>query len=188
MRTLTTLLASILIFTVTTVGAEDVGYIKARGGPTGAGLFVDGNYIGPAGRFTVPEKYEIQPGEHEIALRDPRYEDYSTKVNIRPGKTTKIHYKLKKLPPPQGPFGRVRFGGDGEESWVSITAGDTGPVYVNDKFAGFIDELNNAGGGMLVPAGTYTIRAESKKYGVVTQTVTVEANKVTVIPLEKKKG
>ena len=186
MRTLTTLLASILILTVTTVGAEKPSHIKARGGPTGAGLFVDGEYIGPAGRFTVPEKYEIQPGEHEIALRDPRYEEYVTKVTVQPGKTTKIRYKLKKLPPPQGPFGRVRFGGDGDESWLSITAGDTGPIYINDKFAGFIDELNNARGGMLIPPGTYTIRAESKKYGTITQTVTVVANQVTRIPLEKR--
>lgn len=186
MRILTTLLASILVFTATAVGAEKPGYIKARGGPTGAGLFVDGKYIGPAGQFSVPEKYEVQPGEHEIALKDPRYEDYSSKVSVQPGKTTKIHYKLKKLAPPNGPFGRVRFGGDGEESFMSVTAGDTGPVYVNDKFAGFIDELNNAGGGMLIPPGTYTIRAESQKYGAITKTVTVEANEVTVIPLEKR--
>jgi hypothetical protein len=186
MRTLTTVLASILILTVATVGAEKASHIRARGGPTGAGMFVDGSYIGPAGRFSVPETYEIQPGEHEIALKDPRYEDYVTKVSVRPGKTTKIHYKLKKLAVPKGPFGRVRFGGDGVESRISIAAGDTGPVYVNDKFAGFIDELNNAGGGMLIPAGTYTIRAESQKFGVITQTVTVEANKVIVIPLQKK--
>jgi hypothetical protein len=75
---------------------------------------------------------------------------------------------------------------DGDKSWISIMKGDTGPVYVNDKFAGFIDELNNDGGGMPIPSGSYTIRAESKKYGVITRTVTVEANKVTVIPLEKK--
>ncbi len=38
----------------------------------------------------------------------------------------------------------------------------------------------------MIPPGTYTIRAESQKYGVVSQTVTVQANKVIVIPLEKK--
>ena len=166
MRTLTTLLASILILTVTTVGAEKPSHIKARGGPTGAGLFVDGEYIGPAGRFTVPEKYVIQPGEHEIALRDPRYEEYVTKVTVQPGKTTKIRYKLKKLPPPQGPFGRVRFGGDGDESWLSITAGDTGPIYINDKFAGFIDELNNARGGMLIPPAPKRFGPNPKSTGL----------------------
>ena len=126
-----------------------------------------------------PREVRVQPGEHEIALRDPRYEDYVTKVSVQPGKTTKIHYKLKKLTPPKGPFGRVRFGGDGQESLISIAAGDTGPVYVNDKFAGFIDELNNAGGGMLIPPGTYTIRAETQKYGVCNSDDHCRGQKVT---------
>src|SRR5512138_3471497 len=158
MRTLTTL-AAVLILAATMAAAERPSHIKARGRPTGAGLFVDGNYIGPAGRFTVPEKYQIRPGEHEVTLRDPRYEEYSTKVTVQPGKTAKISYRLKKLTPPQGPFGRVRFGGDGAESLTSIVEGDTGPVYINDRFYGFVDELNNAGGGLLLPPGTYMIRA-----------------------------
>jgi len=186
MKISTFVVAASLVFAATALGAEKPSYIKARGGPTGAGLFVDGKYIGPAGRFTVPEKYQVAPGEHEITLRDPRYEEYSTRVTVQPGKTTKISYKLKKLPPPTGPFGRVRFGGDGAESLTSIVEGDTGPVYVNDRFFGFIDELNNAGGGLLIPAGTYTIRAESSKYGVISRTVTVEANTVTLIPLERQ--
>ena len=52
----------------TALTAADDGYVKARGRPTGAGLFVDGKYIGPAGRFSVPEKYKVAAGEHEIAL------------------------------------------------------------------------------------------------------------------------
>lgn len=147
---------------------------------------MDGKYIGPAGRFTVPEKYAVPAGEREVSLKDPRYEDYSTKVTIRPGKTTKISYKLKKLEPPKGPFGRLRFGGDGSESFISVTAGDTGPIYVNDKFWGFIDELNNAGGGILLPAGTYTVRAEPVNFAPVNQTVTIEANKVTIIRLQRR--
>jgi len=168
-------------------GAAEEGYIKARGRPTGAGLFVDGKYIGPAGRFTVPEKYRVAIGEHEIALKDPRYEDFSAKVTVRPNKTSKVGYKMKKLEPPKGPFGRLRFGGDGSESFISVTAGDTGAIYINDKYWGFIDELNNAGGGMLLPPGEYNVRAETNNFGVITQTVKIEANKVTVIPLTPKK-
>ena len=59
------------------------GYIKARGKPTGAGLFVDGKYVGPAGRFSVPEKYALPAGDHDISLKDPRYEDFNAKVTIR---------------------------------------------------------------------------------------------------------
>jgi hypothetical protein len=185
MRLITLAVGSLILSGLAFAAAGD-GYIKARGKPTGAGLFVDGKYIGPAGRFTVPEKYPVAAGEHEVSLKDPRYEDYGTKVTVRSGKTTKIHYKLKKVEPAKGPFGRLRFGGDGSESFISVTAGDTGAVYINDKFWGFVDELNNAGGGILLPAGEYTVRAETNNFGTINQKVTIVANKVTVIPLTKR--
>jgi hypothetical protein len=185
MRLLNVALGTLIISSFA-FGAAGDGYIKARGRPTGAGLFVDGKYIGPAGRFTVPEKYPLAAGEHEVALKDPRYEDFSAKVTVRSGKTTKLSYKLKKVEPAKGPYGRLRFGGDGSESFISVTSGDTGPVYINDKFWGFVDELNNAGGGILLPAGEYNVRAETSGFGVVNQKVTIVANKVTVIPLSKR--
>jgi hypothetical protein len=163
----------------------DNGYIKARGSPTGAGLFVDGKYLGPAGRFTVPEKYEVAAGQHEVLLADPRYEDYKTTVTVQPKKTTKISYKLKKKEPPKGPFGRLRLGGGEPESFISVAYGDTGPIFLNGKFMGFVDELNNAGGGLLLPAGTYELKVQSQRFGEINQKVTIEPNKVTVIPLKK---
>lgn len=184
MRVSVLLLAVICSFLAT--AADKQGAIKARGRPTGAGLFVDGKYIGPAGRFSVPEKYPIEPGEHEVTFRDPRYEDYTTKVTVLPGKTAKLHFKLKPVELPKGPFGRLRFGGDGADSFLSVTAGDTGPIYINDKFFGFIDELNNAGGGLLLPPGTYNLRAEPQGYQNISQPITIEANKVTVIELKKR--
>src|ERR1700738_3391305 len=70
--------------------AEDTGFVRARGKPGDAGVFVNGKYVGPAARFTVPEKYPAPTGEVEVTFRDPRYEDYPTKVTVRPKKTTKI--------------------------------------------------------------------------------------------------
>lgn len=46
--------------------------IRVRSGPRGVGLFVDGKYVGPACRFSVPEKDPIEPGSYEITLKDPR--------------------------------------------------------------------------------------------------------------------
>lgn len=185
MRLLNVALGSLIISSFA-FGAAGDGYIKARGRPTGAGLFVDGKYVGPAGRFTVPEKYALAAGEHEVALKDPRYEDFSTKVTVRAGKTTKLHFKLKSVEPAKGPYGRLRFGGDGSESFISVTAGDTGAVYINDRYWGFVDELNNAGGGILLPVGEYNVRAETNGFGVINQKVTIVAHKVTVIPLSKR--
>src|ERR1017187_4307181 len=81
--------------------AQDTGYVKARGKPASAAVFIDGKYIGPASRFTVPEKYATPAGEAEGTLREPRYEDYTTKVTVTARKTAKIHYSLKKLPVPE---------------------------------------------------------------------------------------
>src|SRR5581483_10940851 len=90
--------------TATVLLADETGHIKARGKPGDAAVFINGKFMGPAVRFTVPEKYESPTGEVEVTFREPRYEEYTTKVNVRAGKTTKIHYTLKKLEVPQPPF------------------------------------------------------------------------------------
>jgi hypothetical protein len=168
------------------LSAADNGYIKLRGRPGAAGLFVDGKYVGPASRFTVPEKYPLDPGSHEVSLQDPRYEEFKQKVDVKAGKTTKLHYSMKKLPVPQAPFGRLRLGGGEPESFMSVAAGDVGAFYLNDKFYGYVDELNNVGGGLLIPPGTYQLHVSSPLFGEIRQEVKIEANKVTVVPLTQK--
>jgi hypothetical protein len=167
------------------IAQDKPGAIKARVSPGRAGLWIDGKYVGPASRFSVPEKYPIEAGDHEVTLRDPRYEDMTQKVTVRPGKTATVRGKMKEVPLPQPPFGRLRFGGGVAESFISVTAGDVTPVYLNEKFYGYVDELNNAGGGLLLPPGTYRLKVDSPIYGTINQDVTLEANKVTVIPLKR---
>lgn len=162
--------------------------IKATGRPGKAALFIDGAYIGPVERFTVTEKYTVTPGEHTVSIRDPRYEDYSAKVTCAAGKTTKVKFRLKMLEPAKPPFGRLRLGGGEAESFFSVSAGDTGAVYINGKYYGYVDELNNPGGGLLLNPGTYEVHVVSPLFGDFKETVTIEANKVSIVPLPKKKG
>jgi hypothetical protein len=166
--------------------AEGDGYIKSHGKPGRAGIFVDGKYVGPAVRFSVPEKYAVASGDHEVTFKDPRYEDFTTKVTVQPKKTSKLSFKLKPIEPPKGPFGRLRFGGGAPESFISVAGGDVSPVTINGKFYGYVDELNNAGGGLLLPPGTYRLQVSSPMYGEINQDVTLVADKVTVVPLSKK--
>ncbi len=167
--------------------AAETGYVRVRASPTGAGLFVDGKYVGPAGRFSVPEKWPVEAGSHEIVLKDPRYEDFTAKVDVTAGKTSKMRAKLKKRDVPQGPFGRLRLRGGEPESFWSVAQGDTGPFYLNGRFMGHVDELNNGGGGLLIPAGTYELLVESQIYGTVKKSITIEANKVNRIDYGTKK-
>lgn len=185
MRIWTLLIALTLTFTLG-LAAADTGYIKARGKPGRAGIFVDGKYLGPAVRFSVPEKYAVEPGDHEVTFKDPRYEDYTTRVTVTAKKTTKISFKLKPVEPAKPPFGRLRFGGGVQESFISVASGDVSAVHINGKFYGYVDELNNAGGGLLLNPGTYRLQVSSPVYGEINKDVTIEADKVTVIPLPKK--
>src|SRR5579864_9480846 len=173
---------------ISSIRAQETGYIKAHGKPGDAGVFINGQYVGPAVRFTVPEKYPAPAGEVEITFKDPRYEDFITKVTVRPKKTTKIKYALKPVESAKPPFGRFRLGGGEPDSFMSIAAGDTGAVYINDKFFGHVDELNNLGSGLLLNPGTYDLHIVSPVFGEIRQKITIEANKVTVVPLPKKES
>ncbi|MBI3683222.1 MAG: PEGA domain-containing protein [Acidobacteria bacterium] len=168
------------------LAADKSGAIKAAGKPGRAGVWIDGKYAGPASRFTVVEKYPVDAGAHEVTVRDPEHEDFTTKVNVAAGKTAKVSYKLTKVQLPPPPYGRLRLGGGAPESFMSVVAGDTSPVFLNGKFYGYVDELNNAGGGLLLPPGTYRLKVDSQVHGVIDQDVTVVANKVTVVPLKGK--
>jgi hypothetical protein len=179
------LLTATILLALPLAAAEGDGYVKASGKPGNAGVFVDGKYLGPATRFTVREKYAVPPGEHEITMRDPRHKDFTTKVTVTAGKTTKIKYKLEPVEPAKPPFGRLRVGPDMPDSFMSVTSGDIGAIYINDRFYGYVDELNNPGGGLLLNPGTYDLRVESKDFGSISQKITIEADKVTVVPLKK---
>jgi hypothetical protein len=168
------------------LSAQDTGYIKARGNVDHAAMYVNGNYVGPAYRFGIPEKYAVKAGEVELTFREPRYQDTTVKATITPGKTTKVHYTMTKLPVPEPPFGRLRLGGGEPESFLSVAAGDTGAVYLNDRYYGYVDELNDAGGGILLKPGTYTLHVVSTRFGDFQRQVTITANKVTVVPLTER--
>jgi hypothetical protein len=154
------------------VAQQSTGYLKTKVNPGRAGVFVDGKYVGPAGNFGMGRKYAVAPGEHEIRLSEPRYEDFVTKVNIEPGKTFKLDQAMKALPVPKPPFGRLR----------TISSDKFAAVYVNGKYMGHTDEFSNSAQGLLLNPGEYTVKiapvagGEGKE-----EKVKIEAEKVTIV-------
>jgi hypothetical protein len=154
-----------------TAQSRDSAWLKAKVSPGRAGVFVDGKYVGPAANFRIARKYALAPGRHEVKLIDPRYEEASSTVELVAGKTTTISNKLKPLPPPQGPFGKLR----------TRNADKFAAVYLNDKFYGHVDEFSNASQGVLLPAGSYTVRIEPLSGGGVTKKVQIEVGKTVIV-------
>ena len=156
--------------------AQNSGYVKTVVKPTRAGVFIDGKYVGPAANFGSARKYAVAPGEHEIRLTEPRYEDIVTKVTVQAGKTTKLEQTMKALPAPKPPFGRLR----------TISSDKFAAVYVNGKFMGHADEFSNPAQGLLLNPGDYTVKiVPVNSTDAKEQQVKIEANKVVIVHAEK---
>jgi hypothetical protein len=152
------------------------GYLKTKVNPGRAGVFIDGKYVGPAANFRVARKYTVSAGEHEVKLVDPRYEDFTTKLQIADGKTTVVSQTLKALPPAKPPFGRVRV-----ENTDKFAA-----VFVNDKFMGHAGEFNNSVQGLLLNPGDYTVKIVPLTGPEHEEKIKVEADKVAIVNIKSQ--
>jgi hypothetical protein len=153
------------------LSAQTTGYLKMKVDPTHAGVFVDGKYVGPAANFGASRKYALAPGQHQIKLVDPRYEEASATLTIEAGKTASLTQVLKVLPTPKGPFGVIR----------THSADKYAAVYVNDHFMGHNDEFDNHWQGLKLPVGEYTVRIEPTNGTAVTKKVTVVADQTVMV-------
>lgn len=147
------------------------GYIKTKVNPGRAGVFVDGKYVGPAANFKVARKYAVAPGEHEIRLVDPRYEEAVTKVNVQAGKTTTVAQTLKPVPPAKPPFGVLRV----------VHQDKFAAVYINGKYYGHADEFSNFAQGIKLNPGEYEVKVEPLSGAPKTEKVKIEADKTTIV-------
>ncbi len=114
--------------------APSYGTMSFNSSPSGAGVYVDGDYVG-----TTPSSYGTDPGRHEVLFRLNGYEDFTTTVNVRPGQTTRVDGSLQ-------PIRRV-----GTVSFSSSPSG--ADVYVDGRFLG-----TTPTGRMTMDDGTYNAR------------------------------
>jgi hypothetical protein len=165
----------IAMTSIPVVGQPNTGFLKTKVDPGRAGVFVDGKYLGPAGNFGVGRKYAVAPGEHEVKLAEPRYEDVVTKVTIQAGKTTQLAQTMKALPLAKPPFGRLR----------TVSTDKFAAVYVNGKFMGHAGEFNNSMQGLLLNPGAYAVKIVPMSGGEGhEEQVKIEADKVTVVQVK----
>jgi hypothetical protein len=128
------------------------GFLKVKAHPGRAGVFVDGKYLGPAANFRIARKYAVAAGEHELELREPRYQEYRGTVKIEAGKTTTVSESLQPRPRPSPPFGKLKVAG------FEKYAG----VFVNGAYMGHADEFDGPNEALLLNPGDYSVRIISQ--------------------------
>jgi hypothetical protein len=148
------------------------GFLKVKAHPGRAGVFVDGKYLGPAANFRMARKYTVAVGEHELVLREPRFEEYKTTVKIEAGRTTTVSQSLQPRTLASPPFGRLKV--TGFEKYAA--------VFVNGAYMGHADEFNGPRQGLLLNPGDYDVKVSSQAGDtLLEQKVTIRQNEVQTL-------
>jgi hypothetical protein len=143
-----------LILCVASLGQNQVlGEVQIVGKSKAAktsGVWVDGQYVGYVDELKGDKKILLLPGEHEIAVRQSGYAEFSDKVMVEPRKKTVLKVAMVKDPRSQLP--RVT-----SQIKLNVTP-ERAAVFVDDAFAGSVGEFMGVGRGMLVSPGKHRIK------------------------------
>ncbi len=145
-----------------------------------AGVWVDGQYVGFVKELTGDKKIVLLPGKHDVLVRQAWYKDYAEQVILEPGKTSLINVALVK---DQHPNTREATG----ELKISATP-TRAAVFVDNQFAGHVDEFDGAGKAMLLTPGHHSVRVALPGYLPFETVVEMRAHQKVKLQTDLVKG
>ena len=158
MSTRTTLLLLAAVFSIIAtcpVHAEnrvlaEVQFVPHNGAEKTAGVWVDGQYVGYVKELNGDRKLLILPGKHEIVVRQAWYKDYVDQAVLEPGEVHVVKLSLLRDTriPPKDATAELRI------SATPVRA----VVFVDEQFAGHVDEFDGLGKAMLLTPGQHRVR------------------------------
>ena len=93
-----------------------------------SGVWIDGKYVGYLGELWGPKRILLIPGDHELAVRQAGYKDFTETLTVEPKELLLVPVKMEK---------------ETSDTWPSVTAQlkvdvqpDRAAVFVDDRFLG----------------------------------------------------
>jgi len=115
-----------------------------------AGVWVDGQYVGYVKELDGDKKMLLLPGKHEIVVRQPWYKDYVEQAVLEPGQVHTVTLTMTKKTHTPVPDATAE---------LKISAIPTrAAVFVDEQFAGHVDEFDGLGKAMLLTPGQHHVR------------------------------
>jgi len=130
-----------------------VGHNKAE---KTAGVWVDGQYVGFLKELSGDKKIVLLPGKHDVLVRQAWYKDYAEEVILEPGRASVVNVSLVR---DAHPTAREATG----ELKISATP-TRAAVFVDNQFAGHVDEFDGVGKAMLLTPGRHSVRVALPGY------------------------
>lgn len=116
----------------------------------GAGVWIDGQYVGHVSELKGSKKILLLPGNHDIVARETGYKEFNEKVTVEPGKTFDLMVQLVKDP-------NARYSTSTAQIKIHVDP-DRAAVFVDGTFAGYVHEFGGIGRAMLVSPGKHQIK------------------------------
>jgi hypothetical protein len=127
-----------------------VDFVPASKVEKGAGVWIDGQYVGHVSELKGSKKILLLPGNHDIVARETGYQEFDQKVTVEPGKTFDLMIQLVKDP-------NARFSSATAQIKIHVEP-DRAAVFVDGTFAGYVHEFGGVGRAMLVSPGKHQIK------------------------------
>jgi hypothetical protein len=158
----------------------EVRFIAHNGAEKKAGVWVDGQYVGYVKELNGDKKMLLLPGKHQIIVRQAWYQDYVEQALLEPGEIHTIKLAMAR---------QSSAGAAAATSELKIAA--TPPraaVFVDEQFAGHVDEFDGAGKAMLLTPGQHRVRIALPGYLPFETTVDLRPHQKLKLQTELERG
>jgi PEGA domain len=115
-----------------------------------SGVWVDGQYVGYLKELKGSKKVVVLPGQHEIAVKQAGYHDFTQKVILEPGQKHVIQVAMQKNPAAQYPEATAQIK-------MSVSP-NRAAVFLDDQFVGHVDEFDGPGQALLLAPGKHRVK------------------------------
>jgi hypothetical protein len=158
----------------------ELRFVPSTSADKTAGVWVDGQYVGYVKELKGDKKVLLLPGKHDIVVRQAWYKDYVTEALLQPGQVHTITISLAKdaRTSPVPATGELK---------ISATPARAA-VFVDDQFAGHVDEFDGPGQAMLLTPGQHRVRIALPGYLPFDTVVDLRANQKLKIETALVKG
>jgi len=129
---------------------SELRFLADKGADKNAGVWVDGQYVGYVKELKGDKKILLLPGTHEIVVRQAWYKDYVQEAVLEPGELHVVKIALMKQE--RKPTGAAT-------AELKIAANpNRAAVFVDEQFAGHVNEFDGIGKAMLLTPGQHSVR------------------------------
>jgi hypothetical protein len=146
----------------------------------GAGVWVDGNYVGYLKELKGRKKVLLLPGQHEVVVRQSGYLDNVQKVVVQPGEKRLVIVTLQLAPQATVPNVTAKLK-------LNIKP-KRAAVFLDEKYVGHASEFGGKFRSMEISPGKHKIRVELPGYRTFLTEIDLLANQETEVKTELQVG